>query len=171
MSKKALKTYISSLPKKELEVQLLDLYERFPTVKEYYNFIFNPKEEKRIQEAKVKVSNEFFPIRRKKPRARRSLAQKYIKHFTTLGVNPFLIADFMLYTIEICQSFSEERNVNDVFYRSILRSYQQAVQFIIYHQFIPDYKKRVEKIYTLAQQQDWMYLEDFSEALIQLEEI
>lgn len=171
MSKKALKNYLASLPKKELEIQLLDLYERFPAVKEYYNFVFNPKEEKRIQEAKVKVSNEFFPIRRKKPRARRSLAQKYIKHFTTLGVNPFLIADFMLYTIEICQAFSKEKNVNEVFYRSMLRSYQQAVQFISYHQLIPDYKKRVERICSIANEQHWMYLEDFSEALIQLEEI
>ncbi|MDP5231524.1 MAG: DUF6155 family protein [Cellulophaga sp.] len=171
MSKKALKAYLKSLPKKELEIQLIDLYDRFPSVKEYYNFIFNPNEEKRIQVAKVKVSNEFFPVKRKKPRARRSLAQKYIKHFTTLGVNPYLVADFMLYAIEICQSFSEEKNVNDVFYRSILRSYQQAVQFIIYHGFVNDYKVRIEKIYTLAVHQKWSYLDDFSITLTEIEDL
>tara|TARA_R110002051_G_scaffold130577_2_gene204451 strand:+ start:61835 stop:62350 length:516 start_codon:yes stop_codon:yes gene_type:complete len=170
MSKKALKNYLSTLPKKELEIQLLDLYNRFPAVKEYYDFIFNPKEEKRIQEAKVKISNEFFPIRRKKPRARRSLAQKYIKHFTVLGVNPFLIADLMLYSIEICQSFSEEKNVNDVFYRSMLRSYQQVIHYVVYHQFIADYGLRIEKIYTIATAQKWSYLEDFSVALAEIKE-
>jgi len=171
MSKKALKNYLSSLPKKELEIQLLDLYNRFPAVKEYYDFIFNPKEEKRIQEAKVKISNEFFPIRRKKPRARRSLAQKYIKHFIVLGVNPFLIADLMLYAIEICQSFSEEKNVNDVFYRSMLRSYQQVIQYVVYHQFMADYSVRIEKIYTTATAQNWSYLEDFSVALAEIKEV
>lgn len=169
MSKSALKNYLINLPKKELEVQLLDLYNRFPAVKEYYDFIFNPKEEKRVQEAKIKISNEFFPIRRKKPKARRSVAQKYIKHFITLGVNPFLIADVMLYTIEIGQSFSDEKNVNEAFYKSMLNSYQQAVQFIIYHQFTADFKDRIEKIYEIAENQNWSFIEEFSIILNEIE--
>lgn len=169
MSKSALKNYLTTLPKKELGVQLLDLYNRFPAVKEYYDFIFNPKEEKRVQEAKVKIANEFFPIRRKKPKARRSLAQKVIKHFITLGLNPFLVADVMLYAIEIAQSYSEEKNVNDVFYRSILKSYQQAVSYVIYHQFTGDFKLRIEKIYRTAEHQNWPFIEDFSMTLNEIE--
>ena len=36
---------------------------------------------------------------------RRSVAQKYIKHFLLLGVDPFIIADVMLYNVEIAQTF------------------------------------------------------------------
>ena len=61
----------------------MDLYVRFPTVKAYYDFVFNPKEDKLIQEAKTKISNEYFPLKRKRPKARRSVAQKLIKHFKT----------------------------------------------------------------------------------------
>ncbi len=99
MSKRALKKYLTELKKKELEEQLMDLYARFPVVKEYYDFIFNPKEDKMVQEAKAKISNEYFPLKRRRPKARRSVAQKYIKHFIKLGVEPHLIADVMLYNL------------------------------------------------------------------------
>jgi hypothetical protein len=42
---------------------------------------------------------------------RRSVAQKFIKHFVSLGMDAYLIADLMLYTIEIAQSlFLRKRN-------------------------------------------------------------
>jgi len=84
MSKRALKKYLAERKKKELEALFIDLYERFPVVKEYYDFVFNPKEDKLIQEAKVKISNEYFPLKRKRPKARRSVAQNYIKRFLKL---------------------------------------------------------------------------------------
>jgi hypothetical protein len=46
---------------------------------------------------------------------RRSVAQKYIKHFSTLGVDPFIIADVMLYNIEIAQAFSAENTIKQDF--------------------------------------------------------
>ena len=60
MSKRALKKYLADLQKEDLEEQLLDLYDRFPSVKKYYNFVFNPKEDKMLLEAKMKISNEYF---------------------------------------------------------------------------------------------------------------
>ena len=61
MSKRDLKKYLRELPRPALEEQLLDLYVRFPEVKTYYDFIFNPKEDKLVQEAKTKIGNEYFP--------------------------------------------------------------------------------------------------------------
>ena len=75
MSRRALKKYLTGLKKPELEEQMVDLYDRFPTVKQYYDFVFNPREDKWVQEAKEKISNEYFPLKRKKARARRSVAQ------------------------------------------------------------------------------------------------
>ena len=104
MSKRDLKKYVSELNKEQLEEQIIDLYEKFQPVKVYYNFVFNPKEESLLQDSKLKISNEYFPIkklgRRSKPKMRRSVAQKLIKHFVVLGVDPFVIADVMLYNID-----------------------------------------------------------------------
>ena len=122
--------YLSELKKKELEEQLIDLYHRFPAVKEYYDFVFNPKEDKLVQDAKIKISNEYFPLKRKRPKARRSVAQKYIKHFVKLGVDPHLTADLMLYNLEVAQSFSLEKNVPEAFYKSMGNSFNELLLVI-----------------------------------------
>tara|TARA_R110000868_G_scaffold4211_10_gene26569 strand:- start:25281 stop:25790 length:510 start_codon:yes stop_codon:yes gene_type:complete len=165
MSKRALKEYVSELPKKELEVQLLDLYDRFPLVKEYYDFIFNPKEDKLLQAAKVKIANEYFPLRRKRPKMRRSVAQKFIKHYLKLGMDSNLIADLMLYNIEIAQSFSLEKKVADSFYKSMVNSFDQAVVFISQHNILVEFKKRIVTIFQNVEKQEWPNSEDFSRVL------
>ncbi|QWX85307.1 hypothetical protein H0I23_06620 [Cellulophaga sp. HaHaR_3_176] len=169
MSKRALKEYVSSLPKKELELQLIDLYERFSPVKEYYNFIFNPKEDKLMQDAKIKISNEYYPVRRKRPKMRRSIAQNFIKHYIKLGMDVNLITDLMLYNIEIAQSFSSEKKVADTFYKSMVNSFDQAVVFISQHGLLESFKNRIVKIYQEVENQKWPNLEDFSRVLDQID--
>lgn len=165
MSKRALKKYLLELKKKQLEEQIFDLYDKFPLVKEYYDFIFNPKEDKMVQEAKTKISNEYFPLKRKRPKARRSIAQKYIKHFIQLGVEPHLIADVMLYNLEIAQSFSLDRNVPDAFFKSMLNSFKEMIQFISLNSLLPNFKERIIKTYETTQDRNWPYSEDFSRSL------
>lgn len=165
MSKTALKKYLAGLKKKDLELQILDLYGRFPVVKTYYDFVFNPKEEKIIQEAKRKVSNEYFPIRRKRARARRSLAQKYIKHFTTLGMDPFLLGEFMIFNMETAQRYSKNQRVNEGFYKSMLRSYKEAVHYLVLHSLINEFKERILQFYKEVEEQDWYFQEEFRQLL------
>ncbi|UCD60659.1 MAG: hypothetical protein JSV59_12390 [Flavobacteriaceae bacterium] len=165
MSKRALKKYLTGLKKPELEEQMVDLYDRFPSVKQYYDFVFNPREDKWVQEAKVKISNEYFPLKRKKARARRSVAQKYIKQFLKLGMAPHLIADVMLYNLEVAQSFSKERNVPDAFYKSMLNSFIQLIQHVSLYEMLPDFKDRIIEVYNTTLEQNWEYSEGFARAL------
>ncbi|HZJ19108.1 MAG TPA: DUF6155 family protein [Pricia sp.] len=165
MSKRKLKKYLSELKKDAVEEQLLDLYSRFPVVKEYYDFIFNPKEDKPLQEAKTKISNEYFPVKRRKPKARRSVAQKYIKHFIKLGVESHIIADVMVFNLEIAQAFARNRNVPDAFFKSMLNSFEQAVQYVSLNGLLFDFKERILKIYQETQDQDWLLGEGFSRVL------
>lgn len=165
MSKRALKKYLAELRKPALEEQLLDLYERFPAVKKYYDFVFNPKEDRMIQEAQIKISNEYFPLKRKRPKARRSIAQKYIKLFLTLGVDPVKIADLMIYNLEIAQTFENSRKVQLAFYKSMLNSFKESLRHISYHGLLEEYKTRILKFYHETQERDWPHKEEFSKAL------
>ncbi|PIF01276.1 MAG: hypothetical protein CR994_01585 [Maribacter sp.] len=165
MGKRALRKYVGELEKRELEDQLLDLYARFPVVKEYYDFIFNPKEDKMVQEAKAKISNEYFPLKRKRPKARRSVAQKYIKHFIKLGVEPHLIADVMLYNLEVAQTFSMDRNVPEPFFKSMLNSFNEMVRFVSLNGLLPNFKERIVKVYNFTQDNHWGFQEGFSRGL------
>jgi shikimate 5-dehydrogenase len=66
MSKRDLKKYLFDLNKEQLEEQIMELYDKFKEVKVYYDFAFNPNENKLIKEAKLKVTNEYYPIKGKK---------------------------------------------------------------------------------------------------------
>jgi hypothetical protein len=175
MSKRDLKKYLNDLNKEQLEEQILELYEKFPPVKVYYNFVFNPKEETLLQECKLKISHEYFPLqtkgKRKKPKMRRSVAQKYIKHFVLLGVDPFVIADVMLYNIEIAQTFASENIIKqELFYKSMFNSFEQALKFIISNGIISEFKNRLIAICDEALIQKWKNNADFKSSIEILED-
>ncbi|MEY4012824.1 MAG: hypothetical protein RIT22_1948, partial [Bacteroidota bacterium] len=181
MSKRDLKKYVSELNKEQLEEQIIDLYEKFQPVKVYYNFVFNPKEESLLQDSKLKISNEYFPIkklgRRSKPKMRRSVAQKLIKHFVVLGVDPFVIADVMLYNIEIAQAYSSENPLynieiaqayssenpikQELFFKSMFNSFEQAVEFIISNGIYAEFKTRIGSIFQETVEQKWINQYEF----------
>lgn len=174
MSKRDLKKYVSELNKEQLEEQIIDLYEKFQPVKVYYNFVFNPKEESLLQDSKLKISNEYFPIkklgRRSKPKMRRSVAQKLIKHFVVLGVDPFVIADVMLYNIEIAQAYSSENPIKqELFFKSMFNSFEQAVEFIISNGIYAEFKTRIGSIFQETVEQKWINLYEFERIISRLE--
>ncbi|TDE27496.1 hypothetical protein E0I61_14365 [Flavobacterium ranwuense] len=174
MSKRDLKKYLAELNKEQLEEQIIELYEKFAPVKVYYNFVFNPKEETLLQECKLKISNEYYPVkklgRRSKPKMRRSVAQKYIKHFILLGVDPFIIADVMLYNIEIAQTFSSENTIkNDLFFKSMFNSFEQAVIFLIANGILNDFKPRIIAIHNQSIVQKWYNEPEFNATIERFE--
>lgn len=170
MSKRDLKKYLSGLDKIQLEEQILELYDKFIPVKTYYNFVFNPKEDQLTQACKLKISNEYFPIIGKKAKARRSVAQKYIKHFMTLGVDPFIIADIMLYSIEIAQTFAGDKIIKqESFYKSVLHSFEQVIRYMIENGILYEFHKRVMAINDRTVSQNWINYSEFNAIVARLE--
>jgi len=173
MSKRDLKKYLAELNKEQLEEQLIELYEKFSPVKVYYDFVFNPKEESLLQEAKLKISHEYFPIqtgrKKKKPKMRRSVAQKIIKHFVLLGVDPFVVGDIMLYNIEIAQTFASGNTIKqELFFKSMQNSFEQATQYLIASGVLNDFKSRLVGIYNEAVSQKWKNKDQFKAILERL---
>ena len=94
---------------------------------------------------------------------RRSVAQKYIKHFVSLGVDPFVIADVMLYNIEIAQTFSSEKTIKqELFFKSMFNSFEQAVTFLISNGILADFKTRIIAIHNQTIAQKWYNEPEFN---------
>lgn len=156
MSKRELKKYLATLTKEQLEEQLVNAYEKFADVKTYYNFVFNPKEDKLASDAKAKIKNEYFPVKSKRARLRRSIAQKFIKHFRTLGVEPHTVADVMFFSIEVAQQYSAQRTPKyESFFKSIQRSFEEAVAFTVSNGIDADFRTRANEIAAQAERQHW----------------
>lgn len=174
MSKRDLKKYLSELNKEQLEEQIISLYEKFVSVKTYYDFVFNPKEDAILKEAKLKISHEYFPIkktgRRSRPKMRRSVAQKIIKHFIVLGVDPFVIADVMLYNIEIAQTYSSENLIKqELFYKSMFNSFEQVIHFLLSNGIYGEFKSRILNILEETSLQKWENAPEFERIVSRLE--
>ena len=164
MSKRALKKYIEALDEKALKEQIIDLYDRIPQVKTFYDFVFNPKEEALIEEAKIKISNEYFPTKRKRARKRRSVAQKYIKQYKLLGVDPKLLGDLMLFNIEVAQTYSDTATkMPDAFFKSMLVSFKEVMQYVSYYQLKEEFSDRIEGIIDQSESQNWSNADLFEE--------
>ena len=162
MSKRDLKKYLESLNKEQIAEQFLELYAKFPEVKTYYNFIFNPNEEKLLQDAKLKISAEYFPTKTKKAKLRRSTAQKIIKHFFMLGVEPHITAEVMLYNITVAQKYSAKKEMYyNSFYKSILNSFEQCVNYCISNGILPHFRSQLLAISDEVAKQKWPNKEEF----------
>jgi hypothetical protein len=168
MSKRALKTYTDKLDRSALQDQICDLYQRFPEVKTYYDFIFNPREDKLLADATMRISEEYFPKRRKRPRARRSVAHKYLKLFKTLGVDPSVQAELMAFNLETGLRFEKTRNCPLAFYKSMYRSYSEWGTHLIHCAIFGEFRERYADVATQVAEADWPNREAFQDFLEQL---
>ena len=156
MSKRDLKKYLQSLDKDQIEEQFMELYSKFPEVKTYYNFIFNPNEDKLLQEAKIKIAAEYFPTKTKKAKLRRSTAQKIIKHFFMLGVESHVTAEIMLYNVTVAQKYSAKKEMYYAsFYKSILNSFEQCINYCISNGILPHFRDQLLNVVEEVQRQKW----------------
>lgn len=166
MSKRELKIYLRDLTAKQMREQLVDLYTRFKDVKEFYDFAFNPKEEKLSQGIKFLISKEYFPLSSRKAKTRRSVAQKRIKHIKKLGVHPSIIADIMLFNIEIAQTYSKGVFIkSESFYKSFLKSFEESVLYITENNLKHEFIERLENISEEVLDQDWINASGFHNIL------
>lgn len=169
MSKRKLISFLKELDRSELEEQVLDLYQRFKDVKTFYDFSFNPNEEKRYQEAKLKMAKEYFPENRRKAKKRRSVAQKIFQELIRLEFNPELLADLMLFNIEIAQSYTEENPIKQAaFYPSMLKSFRHALIYLSSHGYESEFSQRFMAIKERAYHQKWPNAKGFDLAIQEL---
>ncbi len=171
MSKRDFKKYLQSLDKEQIADQFLELYSKFPEVKTYYDFIFNPNEDKLLQNARTKILAEYFPTKTKKPKLRRSTAQKIIKHFLMLGVEPHVTAEIMFYNITVAQKYSAKKEMYySSFYKSILNSFEQCLNYCISNGILPHFRSQFLAVVEEVQKQKWPNKTEFNNAVVIIEE-
>jgi hypothetical protein len=171
MSKRELRKYLKELTKDQLEDQIVDLYERFKPVKEYYDFAFNPNENELIEQCRFQISKEYYPVGSRKAKMRRSVAQKWIKKLILLDAEATLLADVMFFNIEIALTFSGEHIIRqESFFTSMYKSFDEALRFASEKGILTEFRGRIEKIANDTWDQQWPNrnaFEDISDMYLQ----
>jgi hypothetical protein len=103
----------------------------------------------------AKISSEYFPIQTGAKRKSQRCVVPPRSTLNTLVCRPFIIADVMLYNIEIAQAFSAENTIKQEFYKSMLNSFEQAIVYMIGNGILNEFKIRIDAIHQETIVQNW----------------
>ena len=156
MSKATLKKELQKLTKEQLVEQILDLYDKNKSVKEFYNFYLNPASEKELFEKyKQVICNEFYP-KRGDPKTRFSVCKKAISDFKALSPSSELLADLMLTLAEnACEFTHDFGDMWEGYYTSAENNFEAALKFISKHNLLDNFKLRAEQCVEWASVCGW----------------
>jgi hypothetical protein len=165
MSKTALKKELSKLSKEALINQILDLYDKNSSVKEYYRFFLNPTNEKELAEKYKKLIRKEFnvenPIRSTE---KFSTAKKAISDFKNLDPSPACLADVILYLPEsACELTALYGDYPEQFYNGAYNNFKTALEFLRKHQLLAEFKPRVKQCLTWASNCGYGFADDISD--------
>jgi hypothetical protein len=146
MSKTALKKELQFLSKERLIEQILELYDTYKPVKEYYKIYLNPQGETELLEKyKAIVVNEFFPKSNRIGRSRFSVAKKAISDFKTLHPSAELLADLMVTLPEMaCKFLDCHGDASDQFYSSAANNFEAALKFLKKEKLLDKFQSNCE---------------------------
>ena len=148
MSKIALKKELQKLTKEQLVEQILDLYGKNKSVKEFYDFYVNPSKSNEtdlFEKYKLVICNEFYP-NRGNPKIRFSVCKKAISEFKALNPSAELVADLMLCLAEnACEFTHDYGDMTEQYYNAAYNNFAAALKFIAKHNLLELFRLRAEK--------------------------
>ncbi|MFD2286887.1 hypothetical protein GJU39_09065 [Pedobacter petrophilus] len=138
MSKPSLKKELSKLTKGQLIEHIIDLYDKNSSVKEFYKFYLNPKNEKELVDKYKKLIRKEFNVENPMRSTEKfSVAKRAISDFKNLQPSPESLTDVMLYLPEsACELTHRYGDFSEQFYNSTYNNYKAALDFIARHDLL-----------------------------------
>jgi hypothetical protein len=158
-----LKKHLNNASKEELSKQILELFKKNDFVKEYYKIKHDSEYKVDVLiKHKEMVRHEFFP-KRGYGKARLSVAKKSITEFKKLINDNELIAEIMLFYVEMGVEFTNTYgDIDGSFYASMERMYEQTVKFIVKAKLEPTFCVRCLEIVDQTNGIGWGFHDQLS---------
>jgi len=147
MSKPQLKKELQKLSKEQLIEQIIELYDTYKPVKEYYKTFLNPDNiQELFEKYKSVIVNEFYPnTKYPNPKLRFSVAKKAIADFSALKPPHTLLADLMITLAEnACKFTFDYGDMTEEFYNSTISNFKRALKYLQKEEILDDFKLRCE---------------------------
>ena len=166
MSKAKLKKELNNLSKENLVEQILDLYDKNKSVKEFYDFYLNPHNEKELVEKYKKIIIKEFNVERpERSGLKFSIAKRAISDFRDLQPSPVALADVMLTLPEYaCEFTYTYGDMEESFYNGAYNNFVAALKFIHKHDLLENFKLRAEQCVKWASVCGYGFADDIADA-------
>lgn len=151
-----LKKYLQNSSKKVLADDIVELFKKFLKVKEFYQFKLEGNGALDLHDKYKKIiKKEFFPDRGY-GKARLSVARGAVNDFKKLCNTPQLVADLMIYYVEMGVGFTlAYGDIDDPFYSSMEGMYESVAKFVVENKIENDYLSRFQKIVSDTSDMGW----------------
>ncbi|MCL2649749.1 MAG: DUF6155 family protein [Candidatus Azobacteroides sp.] len=166
MSKAKLKKELQKLTKEQLVEQVLDLYDKNKSVKEFYDFYLNPRNEKELAEKYKKLIRKEFNVESPmRAGLKFSVAKRAISDFKDLQTSSDTLADVMLYLPECaCEFTYHYGDMEEQFYNGAYNNFVAALKYIAKHDLLEVYSRRVEQCVKWASPCGYGFADAISDA-------
>ena len=138
-----LKRYLKPRSREELVTDIVDLFTRFDSVRDYYHTRLAPEEEAVvIEKYKAVIKDEFLPTRGP-GQARLSVARRAVSEYRKVSRSKASLVDLMLYYIEVGVEFTNTYgDIDAAFYESMGKMYKWAVGLVVGNELEELYERR-----------------------------
>jgi hypothetical protein len=142
-----LKKALSEKSEKELMEEIINLFKKFPQVKEYYTLALSAEGDEHVLEKyKEKITHEFFP-KRGYGKARLSVAKRAISDFKKISGKPHFIVDIMLHYVDQGVNFTGQYgDIDEPFYNSMEKMFEEALKLAEKNNLLSSFQKICEEI-------------------------
>jgi uncharacterized protein DUF6155 len=142
-----LKRYLKVRSREELVTDIVDLFTRLDSVRDYYHIRLAPEDEAVVSEKyKAVIKKEFLPARGF-GKARLSVARKAVSDYRKVSRSKASLVDLMLYYVEIGVAFTKTYgDIDEAFYESMGNMYTWAVKLIVENELEELFERRCRTI-------------------------
>jgi len=138
---------LKELDEDELREELKGLYERFPTLREYYKLELSGSTRAVLDKYKKDVRKAFFTGRRRMGKRGRSNSAKVIKDFKEVSIHAKDLVELNFYRVEVMIEAMDYSNVdNEPFYNSMLKSFERAAAMAQKELMLDTFRELADKI-------------------------
>ena len=154
-TKRALSKFLKQSSKAELEKEVKMLYDKFSEVKNYYEIAFTTDTTKTVKAYKSKIYKEYFKRNGAPGKGSSNASRKIITDFKKIATFPKDVIDLLLYRVDVMLDFANYGDLNEAFYNSLTRSFDEACQLIASERLEEVFKNDCERLMNDAYSVGW----------------
>ncbi|MFK7982185.1 MAG: DUF6155 family protein [Saprospiraceae bacterium] len=154
-TKRELSKFLKQSSKADLEKEVKKLYDKFSEVKNYYETAFTADTTKTVKAYKNKIYKEYFKRNGAPGKGSSNASRKVITDFKKIATFPKDIIELLLYRVAVMLDFASYSDLDEAFYNSLTRSFDEACQLIANDRLEETFKNDCEQLMNDAYTVGW----------------
>jgi hypothetical protein len=146
LTRKALIKHLNKSDKEEIILEVVNLFNKFKSVKEYYTADLTSDVNPLLEKYKKKITLAYLS-KNPKERTTNMNVNRLINEFQKISIYERETADLMLHRVECgVAAFRRNNNRSPTFYSCIATTFEDALKIISIDNSIDEFRKRINKI-------------------------